>query len=145
MIRQQKPAPELQLLVYPATDVAADFPSRTLHGETFTLRTDVMDWFIEQYLPGDVSNTDLRVSPARETSLAGLSPAIVITAGFDPLVDEGDAYAKRLEDAGVDVIHKRYDRLAHGFTAFTAASPAANSACREIAEMVKTMYEKRQS
>ena len=119
MMRQQKPAPELQLLIYPATEIEGDYPSRTLHGETFSLSTDLMNWFMDQYLPEEVDRGDLRISPSRQTDLTGLPPAIVVTAGFDPLVDEGDEYAKRLADAGVDVIHKRYDRLAHGFTAFT--------------------------
>ena len=145
MKRQQKPAPELQLLIYPATDIESDYPSRDLHGETFTLTTDLMNWFMQQYVPEGISLSDLRISPALESDLSGLPPAIVVTAGFDPLVDEGDAYAKRLSDAGIDVIHKRYDRLAHGFTGFTGVSKAADAACREIAEMVFTMYKKRVS
>lgn len=143
MKRQQKPSPELQLLIYPATDISGSYPSRTDHGETFTLTTETMDWFMAQYLPDDFDLNDLMVSPARSTDLSGLPPAIVITAGFDPLVDEGDAYAERLQASGVDVMHKRYDTLAHGFTAFTAASPAANAACLEIASMVREMYAKR--
>ena len=145
MQRQQKPAPELQLLIYPATDIETKYPSRTEYGETFTLTTDLMDWFMDQYLPEGTQLSDLRISPAQESDLSGLPPAIVVTAGFDPLVDEGDEYAKRLSDAGIDVMHKRYDRLAHGFTGFTGASKAADAACREIAEMVFTMYEKRAS
>ncbi len=145
MMRQQKPAPELQLLIYPATEIEGDYPSRTLHGETFSLSTDLMNWFMDQYLPEEVDRGDLRISPSRQTDLTGLPPAIVVTAGFDPLVDEGDEYAKRLADAGVNVIHKRYDRLAHGFTAFTGFSRAAAAACQEIAQMVSDMYEKRGS
>ena len=145
MIRQQKPVPELQLLIYPATDIETDYPSRQDYGETFTLTTELMAWFMDQYLPDGTDLSDQRISPGLEVDLSGLPPAIVITAGFDPLVDEGDAYAKRLEDAGIDVIHKRYDRLAHGFTGFTGVSKAADKACREIAEMVFVMYEKRAS
>ena len=143
MRRQQKPAPELQLLIYPSTEIGSDYPSRKLHGETFTLTIETMDWFMSQYLPEGTDLNDLRISPAREVDLSGLPPAIVVTAGFDPLVDEGDIYAKRLADAGIDVVHKRYDSLAHGFTAFTGVSKTADAACREIAEMVYTMYEKR--
>lgn len=143
MRRQQKPAPELQLLIYPATDIAVELPSRKLHGETFTLTTETMDWFMGEYLPKGTDLKDLRISPAQETNLSKLPSAIVVTAGFDPLVDEGDAYAKRLSDAGIDVLHKRYDSLAHGFTAFTRASPAADVACREIADMVRQVYERR--
>ena len=145
MKRQQKPAPELQLLIYPATEIETRYPSRELHGETFTLTTDLMDWFMQQYLPEGSDLSDLRISPALDADLSSLPPAIIVTAGFDPLVDEGDEYAKRMLNAGVDVMHKRYDRLAHGFTAFTGASRAADAACREIAEMVFIMYEKRTS
>jgi len=143
MIRQGKPAPELQFLIYPATDIPTDFPSRQAHGETFTLATKTMDWFMDQYLPEGQDRKDLLLSPGQQMDLSGLPPAIVITAGFDPLVDEGDDYAKRLAADGVDVMHKRYDSMAHGFTAFTGASPAADAACREMAVMLKTMYAKR--
>lgn len=145
MRRQQKPAPELQLLIYPATDIVTEYPSQKEHGQTFTLTTETMDWFMKEYLPEGVDHKDLRISPAQEVDFSGLPRAIVITAGFDPLVDEGDAYARKLSDAGVEVMHKRYDRLAHGFTAFTRASPAADAACREIAEMVHKMYQTHQS
>lgn len=142
MQRHQKPAPELQLLIYPATLLEEQFPSRTVFGETFTLRADTMDWFMREYLPENPDPDDARISPAQEINLTGLPPAIVATAGFDPLVDEGDDYAQRLKDSGVDVMHKRYDSLAHGFTAFMRASPAAKKACQEIADMVKAMYGK---
>mgnify|MGYP003642505677 FL=1 len=66
----------------------------------------------------------------------------MITAGHDPLCDEGDDYARRLKDAGVPVIHKRYDNLAHAFTAFTLISPGSRKACLEIADMVRTVYSK---
>lgn len=140
MKREDKPAPVLQLLIYPATDISVDTPSKTTYGETYPLSTDTMNWFMGHYLPEDHPKDDVRVSPAQEISLEGLPPAIVVTAGFDPLVDEGEAYAKRLDEAGVDVVYKCYDSLAHGFTAFTTASPAADKACREIAQMVADAY-----
>ena len=99
-----------------------------------------MNWFMGHYLPEGADITDLRISPAQEMNLEGLPPAIVVTAGFDPLVDEGKAYADRLDAAGVDTVYKCYDRLAHGFTAFTGVSPAADRACREIAIMVRDAY-----
>ncbi len=67
---------------------------------------------------------------------------MVITAGHDPLSDEGDEYAARLNAAGVPVVHKRYDSLAHAFTAFTFISPGSRAACREIAEMVHDVFAK---
>ena len=138
--RNGLPQPALQLLIYPAIDVSQDTPSRTTYGDTYPLSTDTMNWFMGHYLPEGQDLADVRISPGQETDLEGLAPAIVITAGFDPLVDEGDAYAKRLSAAGNSVVHKRYDRLAHGFTAFTRASPASDAACREVAEMVASAY-----
>ncbi len=84
-----KPQPALQLLVYPATCMVTQTPSRSTYGETYPLSTATMDFFLEQYLPKGQDLSDIRVSPAQATDLAGLAPAIIATAGFDPLVDEG--------------------------------------------------------
>ena len=83
-----------------------------------------------------------RLSPARETRLEDLPPAIIATAGFDPLVDDGAAYAQLLRGAGVDVTYRCYDSLAHGFTAFTGVVPAARQACEEIASLVADAYDR---
>lgn len=139
MKRTQKPLPDLQLLIYPATDIQSSLPSRTTYGDTYPLSTDTMNWFMEHYLPEGHDGADVRVSPANETNLEGLPPAIIVTAGFDPLVDEGEAYANLLKAAGVPVIYKCEDSLAHGFTAFTAVTKTADKACREIAQMVRDM------
>ena len=142
MQREQKPLPVMQLLIYPAVDLVEEFPSRTEFGETFSLSTDTMNWFMDQYLPAGFDRSDAMLSPGQTGSLDGLPPAVVITAGHDPLCDEGDDYAKRLKDAGVPVIHKRYDNMAHAFTAFTAISPGSRKACLEIADMVRSVYDK---
>ena len=140
--RRGMPKPDLQLLLYPATDLVTEFPSAITYGETYPLSTDTMQWFMEQYLPGDFDRANVLLSPAQETRLEGLPPAIIATAGFDPLVDDGAAYAKKLEAAGVAVQFKCYDSLAHGFTAFTEVVPAAREACIEIAGMVRDAYAK---
>ena len=140
MKRDHKPLPCLQLLIYPATDMVTDTASMELYAGTYPLSRDTMDWFMRHYLPDGQDMSDLRISPALETDLTGLSPAILVTAGFDPLADQGQIYADRLETAGVPVIFKCYDRLAHGFTAFTSVVPAADTACREIADMVREAY-----
>lgn len=142
MMRDDKPMPDLQLLIYPATDIGRDFPSRTLFGQTYPLSTQTMDWFMRHYLPEGQDVSDRLISPALEARLDRLPPAIVITAGFDPLCDEGEAYAKKLDMAGVETVFKCYDSLAHGFTAFTAVTPAADAACREIAGFVKAACRK---
>ncbi|MFA5503524.1 MAG: alpha/beta hydrolase fold domain-containing protein, partial [Bacilli bacterium] len=75
--------------------------------------------------------------------LSGLAPAVVVSAGFDPLLDQGEAYALRLREAGVPVVYRCYDHLTHAFTAFTGAVPAADIACREIAGLVREGLEGR--
>ena len=140
--RRGMPKPDLQLLLYPATDLVTDFPSASTYGETYPLSTDTMQWFMQQYLPDDFDRSNVLLSPAQETRLEGLPPAIIVTAGFDPLVDDGAAYAKKLEAAGVSVQFKCYDSLAHGFTAFTEVAPAARDACLEVAGMVRDAYAK---
>ncbi|MFI4975301.1 MAG: alpha/beta hydrolase [Caulobacterales bacterium] len=143
MKRGGEPQPALQLLIYPAVDAASETQSMTTYGEAFPLSRDTMQWFMGHYLgPGD-DPADPRASPIKASDLSGLAPAVVVTAGFDPLVDQGEAYAKRLLDAGVPVIYRCYDSLAHAFTAFTGAVPAADVACREIAGLAREVMEGR--
>lgn len=139
MQREHKPLPAYQLLIYPAIDLTEELPSRKEFSETFSLSSDTMDWFMKQYLPPDFDVSDVLVSPGQTMELEGLPPAIVITAGHDPLSDEGDKYAERLRKSGVPVVHKRYDSLAHAFTAFTDFSPGSRKACVEIAGMVRDL------
>ena len=76
------------------------------------------------------------LSPLRAPDLEGLAPAIVATAGFDPLTDQGEAYALRLRRAGAGLTYRRYDSLAHGFIGYTGGVPAAQAACEDIARLV---------
>ena len=141
--RMGEAQPDLQLLIYPAVDVASETASMTVFGDSYPLSRDVMEWFMAHYMAADTDPTDLRLSPIKAESFAGLAPAVIATAGFDPLVDQGGAYAKVLREAGISVTYRCYDSLAHGFTAFTGALPAADAACREIAALVqKALLEK---
>jgi acetyl esterase/lipase len=137
MQRAGEPQPALQLLIYPAVDVASETPSMTTYGDAYPLSRPIMDWFMGHYMGPDADPADPRLSPNKTEDLSGLAPAVVVTAGFDPLVDQGEAYAKRLIAAGVPTTYRCYDSLAHGFTAFTGAIPAADAACREIAVLVR--------
>jgi acetyl esterase len=137
MKRCGEPQPALQLLIYPAVDVASETASMTTYADAYPLSRAVMDWFMGHYLAAEADPADPRISPIRSGDLSGLAPAVVVTAGFDPLVDQGEAYAKRLRDAGVPVVYRCYDGLAHAFTAFTGLVPAADVACREIAGLVR--------
>jgi acetyl esterase len=141
--RAGEPQPALQLLIYPAVDMASETQSMTTYADAFPLSRETMSWFVGHYLEAGADRADPRVSPLREPDLSGLAPAIIVTAGFDPLVDQGEAYAKRLSDAGVPVLYRCYDALAHGFTAFTGAIPGADIACREIAGLVREGLEGR--
>jgi acetyl esterase/lipase len=123
-----------QLLVYPVTDVFgnyadakenARFPSRAENAEGYFLSRSVMEWFCGHYLNGKADGTDWRVSPLRAKDHAGLAPAIVCTAWFDPLRDEGVAYAAALESADVPAKHYAGEGLIHGYFGLGEASEVA--------------------
>ncbi len=109
------PAIALQVLVYPVTDVGSESPSYTDFAEGYMLTRESMRWFTAHYLARKEDATDWRVSPLRAPSLARLPPALVITAGFDPLRDEGAAYAAGLRKAGVTVDDVSFGGMIHGF------------------------------
>jgi acetyl esterase len=140
MKKRGLPQPTLQLLIYPATDITDDTGSMQSCADAYPLTKATMDWFMVNYLPNGTDHSDLRISPAKSADLSGLAPAIIVTAGHDPLHDQGMAYADLLKGAGVNAIATSYDSLAHGFTAYTGAVPAADKACREIATSVLTAY-----
>jgi acetyl esterase/lipase len=133
--------PVLQLLVYPAVDLASQTQSVSAFANAYPLSKQTLSWFMGHYAPEGAPERDLRLSPLRAEDLSGLAPAIVVTAGFDPLVDQGEIYAHRLLDAGVPVLYRCYDPLAHGFAAYTGVVRAADVACREIAGMVRQGFE----
>ena len=109
------PAPVAQCLVYPATETHFTAPSHDLFGEGFMLTRAGMEWFRSQYLP-DMADWDSPLAaPALAEDLSGLAPAAVFTAGFDPLRDDGRAYADALVKAGVPVQYRCYDDMVHGF------------------------------
>lgn len=125
-------APCLQWLIYPATDLSEQRPSHESCGEGFLLTLSDMEWFREQYLDGLAQAADPRVSPLRAADLSGLPPALVFTAGFDPLRDEGEAYVTRLADSGVKTVHREFDSLIHGFVCMRGALPAAARAMDDM-------------
>ena len=119
-----------QLLVYPAVDVAGEYQSRVDNAEGYFLELAMMAWFFTHYTTDveGVDPQDPRLSPLRAESLSGLPPAVVVTAEFDPLRDEGEAYADRLQADGVTVERARYDGMIHGFVDMAAMSPGAEAA-----------------
>ena len=143
MKRTGEPQPVLQLMIYPAVDLASETLSMRTYADAYPLSRATMEWFVGHYLGPGSDPSDPRASPSRAKDLKGLAPAIVVTAGFDPRGDPGEDYAKQLRAAGVPVVYRCYDALAHAFTAFTGAVPGADVACREIAGLVREGYEGR--
>jgi acetyl esterase len=130
-----------QLLVYPVTDVlggfadateSARFPSRIENADGYFLSRDVMEWFCGHYLADKADGADWRVSPLRAQNLAGLAPAVVCTAWFDPLRDEGVAYAKGLSEAGVPTTHHPGFGLIHGYFGLGEASDTARAEAERV-------------
>ncbi len=109
------PAPVAQCLVYPSTDARMREQSHQTFAEGFFLSKASMEWFRAQYLPDAADWDSPLASPIEQADLSGVAPAIVVTAGFDPLRDEGQRYAERLVDAGVPVRYRCYDDMVHGF------------------------------
>ncbi|MCW5891990.1 MAG: alpha/beta hydrolase [bacterium] len=124
------PRVRLQLLVYPVTDHSYDTASYAENADGYFLTKAAMVWFWNHYLGGD-AGTAATASPLRAADLAGLPPALVITAEFDPLRDEGESYARRLREAGVPTTLTRYDGMIHGF--FTMG-PLLGQGARAVAE-----------
>jgi acetyl esterase/lipase len=109
------PVPSFFLSFYPVTDLSAKRKSYELFREGFLLTEAHMDWYRAHYLPNEAAALDPRASPLLAEDLSGLPPAYIATAGFDPLRDEGEEYARRLRDAGVPVALRRHAGLVHGF------------------------------
>jgi len=112
---QRAPSIALQVLLYPVTDLAAETRSYRDFADDYLLTREAMRWFVAHYLNAPDEAADWRASPIRARSHAGLPPALIVTAGFDPLRDEGEAYAERLRDAGVRVDYVCYGGMIHGF------------------------------
>ena len=114
-----EPMPAFQMLIYPATDARRQTESRRLFADGYFLTQDLMDWFWKAYAPAGTDVTDLRLSPLLAKDFTGRPPAFVLTAGYDPLRDEGRAYAERLIDAGVKTTYVNYPGTIHGFFSLT--------------------------
>ncbi|MEU7000932.1 alpha/beta hydrolase [Nonomuraea sp. NPDC046570] len=125
-----------QVLVYPITDLAMDTPSYRAYGKGFGLDAAEMAWFARQYAAG-ADPADPRLSPLRLPRLAGLAPATVLTAGFDVLRDEGEDYARRLAEAGVPAVVRRFDGMVHGFAGLPGLFDDALEARQYIATRLR--------
>jgi acetyl esterase len=138
--RDRDLALSFQLLVYPVCDFDAGLPSYSENGAGFGLTSETMEWFGRHYLGPDGDHTSPEASPLRAESLSGVAPALVQTAEFDPLRDEGEAYAARLADAGVPVRLTRYDGTIHGFLRLPARIRLAEEALDEASAALRAAF-----
>ncbi len=133
-VRDTGPRLAAQFLIYPGVDFVedADYPSRVENAEGYYLTAEEMTWFGNHYIDPSTDLNDPRASPIRAADLSGVAPAVIGTAEYDPLRDEGEAYAKALADAGVDVRLQRYDGMIHGFYGLGVHSAAAAAAVTDL-------------
>lgn len=135
----KKSGPEIgfQLLIYPVTKANSNTDSMKENAEGYILDKEAIDWFMKNYLPEGTDLSDPRHSPLLAEDLSGLPPALVITCGYDPLRDEGKAYADRLAGSGVDVTYKNYEDMTHVFFNMTGLLEEAKEAVKEAGKAVK--------
>ena len=131
--------PALALLIYPAVDATQVRRSRELFGKGFFLTDELMHWYTGHFMPEGSDPADPLRSPILSPRLGESAPALVVTAGFDPLRDEGEAYAQALREAGVKVIERRFPGLFHGFINSIGASPSSHDGLVEVAGMTRAL------
>jgi len=137
MARSGGPSLKYQILVYPVTDLRAQTESYSKYADGYLLTRNMMRWFIAQYVTTEDDVRDWRASPLLAPSVDGVPPALVITAGLDPLRDEGEAYARRLEEAGVAVDYMCLGGMVHGFLTMGGKIDTANRAVSHIASALR--------
>jgi acetyl esterase len=133
------PAIAGQVLIYPSTDFAMTHPSHSEPETSILLTHSVIKWFCNHYLDGSTDIGDWRASPARASTLAGLPPAYLLTAGADPLRDEGEEYSRRLKEAGVAVTYRTFPGQFHGFFTMGKLLQQANVAAQEIGVWLRAL------
>jgi acetyl esterase len=129
-----------QMLLYPVTDFGLETSSHAEFAQGYSLDRELMEWFASHYAHAD-NYQDYRASPLRAAAFHGLPPALVVTAGHDPLRDEGRLYAEKLEAAGVPVVHRDYPGQIHGFMGMTGVIDEGRAAIRTAAADLKKAFE----
>jgi acetyl esterase len=138
LARADGPKIGFQLLIYPVTQLGQpEMPSMKENEKGYFLERESMAWFTRMYCPDAAHRSDPRLSPLLAKDLSGLPPAYVVTAGFDPLRDEGKAYADKLDAAGVSVTYVNYPGMIHGFFSLRGLIPKAREAVAEAAAAVR--------
>jgi acetyl esterase len=134
------PRIDLQVLIYPITDCNFNTPSYIENKEGYMLSRDLMKWFWNHFIEDEGQANDPYVSPLRAKNFNDLPQALIITAGYDPLRDEGQAYGKKLQEAGVKVTLSCYPGMIHGFIRMAARLDAAKEALNEIAGRLREVF-----
>ncbi len=138
--KNRAPPPCFQLLIYPATDMAGAYASIEKFGEGYLLTKAMIDLFMGFYVPRPETRRDPRASPLLARDLSGLPAAYVQTAGFDPIQDEGAAYAQALAAAGNAAAHKHYPSLVHGYLQLAGYSKGARAAVDDAARALRAAF-----
>lgn len=133
------PMPCAQVMLYPALDRTVARPSLALFRDGFLISSADIAWYMLQYTGSTVAQPDPAQNPLCAKDFSGLAPALIVTAGFDPLRDEAEAYADALRQAGVPVVLKRYEGLLHGFCSMAAIVPACDAALAEITRELREL------
>jgi acetyl esterase len=139
---KQKGGPHivLQLLIYPVTQLRSKTESMKNFAEGYFLEKKTMDWFFDQYTTPTTDTNDPRVSPLASNDLSGLPRAYIVTAGFDPLRDEGKAYADKLNRAGVAAVYVDYPSMIHGFFSMSGVLPQARQAITDACSALRAAF-----
>ena len=141
MVRDRGGAPLVfQLLIYPMTDFTADTPSLREMGEGYFVTAKDLEWFLNHYLNNEEEKKDPLASPMLAASLSNLPPALIITAEYDPLRDDGELYGKRLKEAGVPVTISRYNGMFHGFVSLSAFLDQAKQGIAESCAALQAAF-----
>ena len=135
--RDNNVALAFQILIYPCNDRSFETNSYKENATGYGLSTQAMQWFWDQYLQGASHDENAYAIPMRAASFKGLAPAIIITAQYDPLLDDGEKYAELLQGDGVPVIYRSYEGMIHGFFSNMAITPTAQEAIDFVASEVK--------
>lgn len=137
---REAPSLRLQLLVYPVLDYDFTTPSYERNAAGYALTREAMRWYWNHYLPEPGRRDDPEAAPLRARTLGGVAPALILTCEYDPLLDEGEAYARRLVEAGVPTIHRRYPGLIHGVIRMPRITPKAWDLINDSAAALRNAF-----